>query len=108
MSYFVQPEIAIEYFKLTGGRHQPVHKLVWLDPFWQNTQDPYLATATKIITTGQTHLSPESYNPAYSQVLAKNIWGQALTQVIVNKVSAEQAADNAIAQIKKIFTEWDN
>ena len=107
ISYFIQPQVAIEYFKATDGRHQPVHKSVWQDPFWQNTKDPYIATATKILTTGQTRLSSENYNPAYSQVLAENVWGQALVRVTADQVKPEQAADEAIAQIKRIFAQWE-
>ena len=41
------------------------------------------------MTTDQTCLSYIVDNPAYSQVLAENIWGK------------------AIARIKTIFAEWD-
>jgi len=107
LRYLIQPQVIADYLQATRGRHQPVQKSVWLDPFWQNTQDPYIATATKILTKGQTRLSPEIYHPAYSQVLAENIWGQAISQVTADKVNPEQAADNAIALIQEIFGEWD-
>jgi multiple sugar transport system substrate-binding protein len=106
LRYFIQPQVTINYLKATGSRNQPVQKSVWSDPYWQNTQDPYIATATKILTTKQTSLSHVVDHPAYSQVLAENVWGRALTQVTANKVKPEQAADEAIARINEIFNQW--
>ncbi len=107
LSYFIQPEVTLEYLKATGCRNQPVQKSVWLDPYWQNTNDPYIATATKIITKGDTRLSYFVIDPAYSQVLAENIWGRALTQVTAWGVDPERVADLAIARIKEIFQNWE-
>ena len=107
ISYFIQPQVTVDYLKAIGGRHQPVQKSVWSDPFWQDTQDPYLTTASKILKTGQTRLFSEVYNPAYSQVVAENVWGKALTQVTAERVNPEQAAERAIARIKDIFAEWE-
>ena len=45
--------------------------------------------------------------PAYSQVLAENIWGRALTQVTAWGVDPERVADLAIARIKEIFQNWE-
>jgi multiple sugar transport system substrate-binding protein len=106
LRYFIQPQVTIEHLKDTGSRNQPVQKSVWSDPYWHNTKDPYIATATKILTTGQTSLSPIVDHPAYSQVLAENVWGRALTQVTANKIKPEKAADEAIARIREIFTQW--
>ena len=106
LSYLIQPEVTINYLKATGSRNQPVHNSVWSDPFWQDTQDPYIATATKILTRGKTRLSHVVDHPAYSQVLAENIWGKALTKVTTEQINPEKAADEAIARIKEIFEEW--
>lgn len=107
LRYFIQPEVSIEYLKATNSRNQPVHKSVWSDPFWRDTKDPYIATVTKILTGEQTRLSYVVDHPAYSQVLAENVWGKALTQVTIEGISAEQAADEAISRIQEIFGEWD-
>ena len=106
LHYFIQPEVTIDYLKATGSRNQPVQNRVWSDPYWQDTEDPYIASVTEILTTGQTRLSNIVDNPAYSQVLAENVWGKALTQVTVNNVSPELATDKALARIKSIFTQW--
>ncbi len=78
----------------------------WQDPFWTNPQDPHVSTATKTITQGQTRLFYTFSNPAYSMVLKENVWGQALKKVLVDSISAEQAADDAASRIKQIFAQW--
>ena len=107
LRYFIQPQITTNYLKTTNNRNQPVQNNVWSDPYWQNTQDPYLATASKILQSQQTRLSYAVEHPAYSQALAENVWGKAITQVTANQISSEQAANQAIARIKEIFTEWE-
>lgn len=106
LRYFIQPEVAIKYFQASGSRYQPVQTSLWLDPYWQNSQDPYIVTATEIITQGSTRLSYVVEHPAYSQVLAENIWGKALTKVILNHADPVAAADEAIARIQEIFAQW--
>ena len=106
LRYFIQPQVTLDYLKASGCRNQPVQKSIWSNPAWQKTEDPYITTATKILTTGNTRLSPTVKYPAYSQVLAENLWGKALTQVTANQVNPERAADEAIARIKTIFEQW--
>jgi multiple sugar transport system substrate-binding protein len=106
LSYFIQPQVTTNYLQASGNRNQPVHNNVWSDPLWQNSPDPYVVTITKVLTTKNTRLSYTVQHPAYSQVLAENIWGQALTAVTLNQMSPEVAADRAIARIKEIFAEW--
>ncbi|MBE9168753.1 carbohydrate ABC transporter substrate-binding protein [Pleurocapsales cyanobacterium LEGE 06147] len=106
LQYLIQPQIMTEYLKASGSRNLPVQSSVWLDSFWQQTSDPYLALATKVLTEGQTRLFYVVDHPAYSQVLKENIWGKTLNRIIVNKISPEQAADEAIARIEEIFKQW--
>lgn len=106
LSYFIQPQVSAKYLQAAGSRFQPVQTPLWKDPYWRDTQDPYLATASKILTSNNTRLSYVVDNPAYSQVLAENIWGKALIKVTVGQISPDRAADEAIARIKEIFAEW--
>lgn len=106
LAYLIQPEVIGDYLKVAGGRHSPVLKPNWQDPFWTNPQDPHVSTATKTITQGQTRLFYTFSNPAYSMVLKENVWGQALKKVLVDSISAEQAADEAASRIKQIFAQW--
>ncbi|KJH71443.1 ABC transporter substrate-binding protein [Aliterella atlantica] len=106
LAYLIQPDVIGNYLKVAGGRHSPVLKPNWQDPFWTNPQDPHVSTATKTIAQGQTRLFYTFTNPAYSMVLKENVWGKALKRVLVDGSSAEVAADEAIARIKQIFAEW--
>ena len=106
MSYFIQPQVTIKYLQASGHRNLPVQNAVWSDPFWQQTTDPYLTTAAKILAQGDTRLSYVANNPAYSQVLETNIWGKTLHRIVIDDISCERAADEAIASIKAIFAEW--
>jgi multiple sugar transport system substrate-binding protein len=103
LAYLIQPEIINNYLQSAGGRYLPVMTSATQDSFWTNSQNPHVATATKTLTEGQTKLFYSVQNPIYSWVFEQNIWGKALNRIAVNKISPEQAADEAIAQIKTIF-----
>lgn len=106
LAYLIQPEVIGGYLKAAGGRHLPVHKLVWQDPFWTDPRDPYISTVAKTLIKGQTRLFYTAQNPAYSIVLEENIWGKALNRIVVDGISPAQATDEAIKQIKQIFAQW--
>ncbi|PSF33614.1 ABC transporter substrate-binding protein [Aphanothece hegewaldii CCALA 016] len=106
LSYLIEPETIDTYLKASGGRHSPVLKSVWKDPFWTNPKDPHVSRASHTFKTQPTRLFYTFDNPAYSMVLKENVWGKALSRVIVEKVPPEQAADEAIVRIKEIFEEW--
>ena len=107
LTYLIQPEIIGNYLKSAGGRYLPVMTTAKQDSFWTNPEDPHVSTATETLTKGQTRLFYSAQNPIYSFVLEQNIWGKALNRIVVDGISPEQAADEAIARIKKIFAEWD-
>jgi multiple sugar transport system substrate-binding protein len=106
LTYFIQPEIVGTYLKSAGGRFLPVHNRVWQDPFWTNPSDRHISAAAKPLIAGQTRLLYTAQNPAYNIVLMRNIWGQAIQQVLQERITPEQAADRAIQQIEQIFTAW--
>lgn len=106
LSYLLQPVIIGNYLKVAGGRHSPVLKSVWKDPFWTAAGDLHVSTATKTFTEGRTRLFYSFENPAYSMVLKENVWGKALKRVLVDGSSSEAAADEAITRIKQIFAQW--
>lgn len=106
LSYLIQPQVTASYLKASGNRNQPVQDSLLSDAFWQNSSDPYIAVITKVLTQRNTRLSYVVKHPAYSQVLAENLWGKALTAVTLNQMSPEVVADRAIARIKEIFTQW--
>ena len=107
LAFLIQPEVIGNYLKSAGGRYLPAIKAARHDYFWTNPANIHVAAATKTLTNGQTKLFYSAKYPPYSLVLEQNIWGQALKSIVVNQVSPEQAADNAIAQIESIFAEWE-
>ncbi|GAB4237290.1 MAG: hypothetical protein Kow0049_22990 [Stanieria sp.] len=107
LRYLIEPKIMAEYIKESGTRNLPVQKPLWQDPFWQNSNDPYLASTTKILTKCPTRLFYTEQNPAYSVVLKNNVWGKALIRIVMDRITPEQAGDRAIAEIKQIFADWN-
>lgn len=106
LSYLIQPEIIGNYLKLSGGRNLPVLKPLWKDPFWADSTDPHRAIATKQLLNSQTRPYYYVQNPAYSLVLEENVWGKALSRIVEDNLSPEQATDAAIRRIKQIFSQW--
>ncbi|RCJ19718.1 ABC transporter substrate-binding protein [Nostoc minutum NIES-26] len=106
LAYLIRPEVTEKYLEAAGGRHFPVMKPVWQNSFWTNPIDPHISTVTKTLVAGETRFYYSIQNPAYSLVLAENVWGKALNRIIVNHITPEQAADEAIARIKQIFAQW--
>ncbi len=106
LSYLIQPQIFGDYLKAAGGRFFPVDNQSWTDSFWTDTTDPHISTAAKPFLNQQTRLSYTALNPAYSLVLKNGIWGRALNRIVVEGISPEKAADEAIAQIQEIFANW--
>lgn len=106
LSYLIQPENLSAYTKNSVGRQFPVMPQLLKDPFWTNPKDPHLSVAVKQFTERETRPFYSVINPAYVEVQQNNIWGQALNRILKDRLSAEQAADEAIAHIKKIFADW--
>lgn len=106
LSYLIQPEVLANYIEAAGGRFFPVNKANWDDPFWTNPKDPHISTVRKMLTASPTRPHYFSDNPAYMEVLEKNVWGEALYSILAEGISPEVAADKAIAQINQIFSQW--
>jgi len=47
-----------------------------------------------------------SYHPAYSQVYIESVWGKAISRVVTERWSNEQAVDEAVTRIQTIFNSW--
>ena len=107
LSYLIEPEVMGEYLKASGGRYAPALKPIWKDSFWTDRKDPHISTASKTFIQSPMCLYYTFYNPAYSEVLQQNVWGQALKRMLKDGISSEQAADEAITRIKQIFVEWE-
>ena len=106
LAYLIKPEIINDFLK-ESGRHSPAHKSVYEDPYWTNPEVPHTSQVTKTLTTSQIRPIYPANSPAYSIVLKENIWGQSLEKIVLNDITPEQAADEAITRIKQIFQEWE-
>lgn len=106
LSYLVQPENLGFYVQSSRGRWFPVMPQLWLDSFWQDQSDPHISVAVGQFREGKTRPFYEAFNPAYSQVLAENVWSKAIGRVIVDGLSPTEATDEAIGRIKEIFAQW--
>jgi multiple sugar transport system substrate-binding protein len=103
LAYLIQPETIGNYLKSAGGRYLPLMEPAWKDSFWTDPADPHISTAVKTLIQDQIRPYYTVQNPLYSVVLEENIWGKALNRMVVDNISSEQAADDAIEQINQIF-----
>ena len=106
LSYLSQPDVLSNFLKSAYGRFLPINTQLSEDPFWSDPADPHISTVTKTLIDGRTQSYYNTLNPVYSIVMEENIWGQAIYQMAAEGVSAEKAADQAIAHIKQIFDRW--
>lgn len=104
LSHIIQPNNLLTYLKGAGGRYFPTMPKLLEAPYYKDSQDPHILTATKQFQNTRSFYTAQ--NPAYSEVGAQQIWGKAIKSVAQDTATPEQATDNAIAQIKSIFTQW--
>lgn len=104
LSYFVQPENVGSYIQLSGGRYFPVMPQLLSQPLWQDSQDPHIRQAVKQFTLSPTLPLPTITQQNYAGVFSKNIWGQAMEKILVDKMPVEQASQEAIAEIKQLLS----
>jgi multiple sugar transport system substrate-binding protein len=107
LKFLIQPKELGAYLHASQGRWLPVMpSIIKADPFWTNPNDPHLPVATKQEVLEPTEPWPQALNPAYAFVNSQQVWGRAVGQVLVNGVKPDAAVDQAIAQIKKIFSKY--
>jgi multiple sugar transport system substrate-binding protein len=104
--YVLQTKHFTEYVKASNGRWFPSFKDVAADPFFHDKKDPHVPVATDQHLNYPTRPFYYSYHPAYSQVYTENVWGKAISRVVTEKWSNEQAVDEAVNRIQAIFNSW--
>ncbi len=104
LSHIIKPTNLLAYLKGAGGRYLPTMPQLLEDPYYKDSQDPHVLSVIKQFQNTQSFYT--SKNPAHSNVGAQQVWGKAIKSVAQGSASPEQAADNAIAQIKDIYTQW--
>jgi multiple sugar transport system substrate-binding protein len=107
LSYMIQPKVLDKYLKASQGRWLPVMpQIIKNDSYWNSRDNPDVRTATQQEVFGATRPWPQSFNPAYAFVNSKEVWGRAVGQVLLGKMTPSKAVDQAFAQIKKIFAKY--
>ena len=107
MKYLIQPQVMNEYLKNGLGRWLPsIPALVRDDPFWLGPSDPHRPPYARECVLGPTIPSYNGYNPAWGQVNAEQLWGQAHAAVIKQGVSPAAAVDKAFKRVEAIFTKY--
>ena len=96
----------LQYVKGSNGRWFPSFKDVGSDSFFNDPKDPHVSLATQQHTKYPTRPFYFSYHPAYVQVYTENVWGKAISRVVSEKWSNEQAVDEAVTRIEQIFKNW--
>jgi multiple sugar transport system substrate-binding protein len=106
MKFFMQPQVMNENLKGGLGRWVPViPSIVKEDPWWlDTTTDPHRAPYVREAVLGPTIPAYQSFNPAWGQVNAEQLWGQAHADVIKNGMTPAAAVDKAFKRIEAIFT----
>ena len=106
LTYLTEPAVLSDFLKKSYGRYMPpAESQIQADSFWQDPSDPHVSAVVQTVLEGQVQPFQNVFNPAYGVVMEQNVWGQAIDQMVSDGMSAEDAADEAIAQIKAIFAD---
>ncbi|MEO0648800.1 MAG: ABC transporter substrate-binding protein [Cyanobacteria bacterium J06650_10] len=104
LTHLSQPENLAAYTEGAQGRYLPAMPELFEQPFWQDPKDRHISVALEQLDN--TRPAYQATNPAYGEVAAQNVWGKTMRSIALETSSVEQAADEAIADIQRIFTEW--
>jgi multiple sugar transport system substrate-binding protein len=97
------------WLDFAGDRFMPPMPALVEQPFWLDPGDPHrMAAAMQFLTR------PHDYWEAYAavsgewrhdRVYAERVWPKAVHRVVVDGLTPEQAADEAIARVKQLLSE---
>ncbi len=106
MKYFMQPAVMTENLRSGLGRWFPaIPSLIKEDPFWLDPSDPHRVAYMRM-ALGPTIPQFNGYNPAWGQVNAEQLWGNASADVVKNGMTPEAAVDKAIKRAEAIFAKF--
>ena len=107
LKYLIQPANIGHYLAEARGRWVPVMpSVVKNDPYWTDPKDPHRPVAVHQELDGPTMPWFQSFNPAYADVNAQQIWGKAEANVMQGGMTPEKAVDSALAEIKDVFAKY--
>ena len=105
--FFLQP--AVLNANLKGGlcRAVPsIPSIVREDPWCLDPSDPHRPPYVQESVLGPTVPAYTGYNPAWGQVNAEQLWGQAHADVIKNGMTPAAAVDKAFRRMEAIFAKF--
>jgi multiple sugar transport system substrate-binding protein len=104
MKYFMQPKVMNDNLKGGLGRWLPaIPQAVKDDPWWMDSGEPCLKPYVEEGIINPTMPVFEGFTPAWGQVNAEQIWGQAHADVIKNDMKVADAVDKAFKRAGQIF-----
>lgn len=107
LKYLIQPKNIGQYLAEARGRWMPVMaSVVKNDPYWTDPKDPHRHVAVTQEVDGPTMPWFQSFNPAYADVNAQQVWGKAEAAIMQGGATPEKAADQALAEIKDLFAKY--
>ena len=108
MRFFMQPQVMNENLKGGLGRWVPViPSIVREDPWWTDPKsDPHRLPYVTEAVLNPTIPSYNGFNPAWGQVSAEQLWGQAHADVIKNGLKPADAVDKAFRRAETIFAKF--
>jgi len=105
--FFLQPDVLNANLKNGLGRVVPaIPAIVRSDPWWLDPSDPHRAPFVQESVLGPTVPAYTGFNPAWGQVNAEQIWGQAHADVIKNGMTPTAAVDKAFKRMEAIFAKF--
>ena len=107
MKFWMQPKEMNENLKAGLGRWVPaMPRVVKDDPWWLDTKDPHRPPYVREAVLEPTTAVYEGFTPAWGQVSAEQIWGQAHADVIKNGMTPAAAIDKAFKRAEQIFAKF--
>ena len=104
MKYFMQPKVMNDNLKGGLGRWIPaIPQAVKDDPWWMDSGEPCLKPYVIEATVNPTMPLYEGFTPAWGQVQAEQIWGQAHADVVKDGMKVADAVDKAFKRAEQIF-----
>ncbi len=104
MKFWMQPQVMNENLKAGLGRWVPaIPQVVKDDPWWLDPSDPHRVAYVHEAVLDPTTPVYEGFTPAWGQVNAEQVWGQAHADVIKNGMKVSDAIDKAVKRAEQIF-----
>jgi multiple sugar transport system substrate-binding protein len=100
----MQPQVMNDNLKAGLGRWVPaIPQVVKDDPWWLDPSDPHRVAYVHEAVLDPTTPVYEGFTPAWGQVNAEQVWGQAHADVIKNGMKVSDAIDKAFKRAEQIF-----